>query len=255
MKVLFIAIGIIIAAALLAALRVFFGLGHPGNTAPYALRRQPRRENSPLRGKTILCLGSSISSGFSSGGVSFLDYLGRIDGCRIIQETVSATTLADRGHYSYLKRLRRRMARMGQPPDYFLCQLSTNDATFRSVPGKISRSRRPEDFDASTTVGGIEAVLATVRETWDCPVIFYTAARYDNPRYHKLVNLLVELREKWDFTLLDLWHDTAFNALTPEERALYMNDAIHPTRAGYLRWWLPQFERVLAETPVTAENK
>ena len=29
MKVLFIAIGIIIAAALLAALRVFFGLGHP----------------------------------------------------------------------------------------------------------------------------------------------------------------------------------------------------------------------------------
>ena len=90
MNVLFIAIGIIIAAALFAALRVFFGLGHPGNAAPYALRRQPRRENSPLRGKTILCLGSSISSGFSSGGVSFLDYLGRIDGCRIIQETVSA---------------------------------------------------------------------------------------------------------------------------------------------------------------------
>lgn len=255
MKVLFIAIGIIIAAALLAALRVFFGLGHPGNAAPYALRHQPRWENSPLRGKTILCLGSSISSGFSSGGVSFLDYLGRIDGCRIIQETVSATTLADRGHYSYLKRLRRRMARMGQPPDYFICQLSTNDATFRSVPGKISRSRRPEDFDVSTTVGGIEAVLATVREAWDCPVIFYTAARYDNPRYHKLVNLLVELREKWDFTLLDLWHDTAFNALSPEERALYMNDAIHPTMAGYLRWWLPQFERVLAETPVTAKNK
>ena len=147
MKVLFIAIGIIIAAALLAALRVFFGLGHPGNAAPYALRRQPRQENSPLRGKTILCLGSSISSGFSSGGVSFLDYLGRIDGCCIIQETVSATTLADRGHYSYLKRLRRRMARMGQPPDYFICQLSTNDATFRSVPGKISRSRRPEDIE------------------------------------------------------------------------------------------------------------
>ena len=67
MKVLFIAIGIIIAAALLAVLRVFFGLGHPGNAAPYALRRQPRRENSPLRGKTLLCLGSSISSGFSSG--------------------------------------------------------------------------------------------------------------------------------------------------------------------------------------------
>lgn len=247
MKVLFIAIGIIILIAAIIALRVFFGLGHPGNAAPYALRRQLPRDNSPLRGKTILCLGSSISSGFSSGGVSFLDYLARIDGCRIIQETVSATTLADRGHYSYLKRLRRRMARMPQAPDCFLCQLSTNDATFRSVPGRVSRSRRPEDFDVSTTVGGMEAVLAMVREKWGCPIVFYTAARYDNPRYHKLVNLLVDLQEKWDFALLDLWHDNAFNALSPEERALYMNDAIHPTRAGYLLWWLPQFQKILTE--------
>ena len=99
MKVLFIVIGIIILIAAIIALRVFFGLGHPGNAAPYALRRQLPRDNSPLRGKTILCLGSSISSGFSSGGVSFLDYLARIDGCRIIQETVSATTLADRGRH------------------------------------------------------------------------------------------------------------------------------------------------------------
>ena len=76
---------------------------------------------------------------------------------------------------------------------------------------------------------------------------FYTAARYDNPRYHKLVNLLVELQEKWDFTLLDLWHDNAFNDLTVEQRFLYMNDAIHPTRAGYLQWWLPQFQKILTE--------
>lgn len=71
MKVLFIVIGIIILITSIIALRVFFGLGHPGNAAPYALRRQLPRDNSPLRGKTILCLGSSISSGFSSGGVSF----------------------------------------------------------------------------------------------------------------------------------------------------------------------------------------
>ena len=54
MKVLFIAIGIIILITAIIALRVFFGLGHPGNAAPYALRRQLPRDNSPLRGKTIL---------------------------------------------------------------------------------------------------------------------------------------------------------------------------------------------------------
>ena len=46
MKVLFIVIGIIILIAAIIALRVFFGLGHPGNAAPYALRRQLPRDNS-----------------------------------------------------------------------------------------------------------------------------------------------------------------------------------------------------------------
>ena len=246
MKVFFIVLAVSIAAAAVI-LRKFFGWGHPGNAAAYSLRRQPQKADSPLRGKTVFCLGSSISSGFSSGGVSFLDYLARIDGCRIIQETVSATTLADRNYFSYLKRLRRRMSRMEKAPDCFLCQLSTNDATFRSVPGKISRGTALQDFDCTTTTGGIEAVIATVREKWDCPILFFTAARYDNPRYHKLVNLLVGLQEKWGFSLLDLWHNDAFNALTDEERALYMNDPVHPTKAGYLRWWLPEFERAIEE--------
>ena len=54
MKVLFIAIGIII------ALRVFFGLGHPGNAAPYALRRQLPRDNSPC-GEKPSCVSAPPS--------------------------------------------------------------------------------------------------------------------------------------------------------------------------------------------------
>lgn len=26
-----------------------------------------------------------------------------------------------------------------------------------------------------------------------------------------------------------------------------MNDAVHPTRAGYLLWWLPRFQKILTE--------
>lgn len=246
MKVFLLIAAVILLSGILVTLHLVFGLFRRGNAAPYAPCRQIPKE-SPLCKKTIFCLGSSISSGFSAGGVSFLDYLSCIDGCRIIQETVSATTLADRGYFSYLKRLRRQMLRMKAAPDCFLCQLSTNDAALRSPAGKVSRSKNLSDFDPSTVSGGIETILALVQEKWGCPVVFYTAARYDNPRYHKLVNLLVDLQEKWDFTLLDLWHDRTFNNLSREDRALYMNDSVHPTRAGYLLWWLPRFEKALAE--------
>lgn len=38
-----------------------------------------------------------------------------------------------------------------------------------------------------------------------------------------------------------------FNVITPEERKLYMADAIHPTQAGYLKWWTPKIEEGLSE--------
>lgn len=68
MKVLFIVIGIIILIAAIIALRVFFGLGHPGNAAPYALRRQLPRDNSPLRGKTILAWAPPFPPGSPPAG-------------------------------------------------------------------------------------------------------------------------------------------------------------------------------------------
>ena len=131
------------------------------------------------------------------------------------------------------------------PIDCFLCQLSTNDATFRSELGEISDSFSPEDFDPKTTIGGIESIISFVRRTWDCPVVFFTGTRYDNPHYHRLVNELLDLAEKWDIDVIDLWHDAALNRLDPEKRKLYMVDGVHPTKAGYRFWWTPAIEKAL----------
>lgn len=220
------------------------GYFRPGNGPEYDLRHIAPNPESPLRGKTILCLGSSVTAGLGSGRLSFVEYLAKTDGCTIIKEAVSASTLADRGSRSYLKRLRRSPA-VHRPIDCLLCQLSTNDATFRSELGRVSDSFDPADFDTRTTVGGIEAIIAFARTTWDCPVVFFTGTRYDNPRYHRLVNLLLEVQEKWEIEVIDLWHDTALNRITPEERKLYMNDGVHPTKAGYLKWWTPALEKGL----------
>ena len=65
--------------------------------------------------------------------------------------------------------------------------------------------------------------------------------------YAAMVELLHTIQKKWDIAVIDLWSDTDFNAITPEQRELYLADAIHPTKAGYLEWWTPYMENGLWE--------
>ena len=67
----------------------------------------------------------------------------------------------------------------------------------------------------------------------------------ESEAYASMVELLPQLEEKWGVSVIDLWNDTEFNAITAEQRELYMDDAIHPTKAGYLEWWTPVMEPVL----------
>ncbi len=80
---------------------------------------------------------------------------------------------------------------------------------------------------------------------WGCPVVFYTNSHYENAEYVAMVEALRALKGEREFFLIDLYSDSEFNAISKEQRALYMEDAIHPTRAGYLLWWTPRMERDL----------
>lgn len=197
----------------------------------------------PLNNKLILFLGSSVTYGAASQGVSFADFLAQRDGCRIIKEAVSGTTLADIGEESYVSRLKQ--LTVNDKVDLFVCQLSTNDASLNLPLGMISDSFSMKDFDTRTITGAMEYIIAYAKETYDCPIAFYTSPRYDSNIYDTMVNILKELQKKWDLFIIDMWNDEAFCAITDEQRSLYLEDPIHPTRTGYLEWWTPYFETAL----------
>lgn len=73
--------------------------------------------------------------------------------------------------------------------------------------------------------------------------MFYTGSRYDSEAYAAMVERVLELEEKWGIEVLDLWNSDSFNSISDADRALYMNDNIHPTKAGYRNWWCPELER------------
>lgn len=220
-----------------------FGLFAQGNYGNRAHSNIPMNENSPLKGKTILFLGSSVTYGYGSMGVSFADFLAESDGITAIKEAVSGTTLADTKNSSYVSRLK--AVDTTAEIDLFVCQLSTNDAT-KSIPlGTVADGFSPDAFDTQTVAGAIEYIIAYVKQIWDCPVVFYTQAKYDSKPYEAMVKLLYEIKDKWNIDILDLWNDEQFNAISDEERKLYLVDSIHPTKAGYQLWWLPKFRESL----------
>ena len=222
-----------------------FGLFHAGNRAQYDLNNVSVEQNSPLNGKCILFLGSSVTFGYGSLGVSFVDYLQATNGVVAIKEAVSGTTLVDLNKNSYVSRLKSVDKELKL--DAFVCQLSTNDATKELPLGVVSNSVTLNDFDTQTVAGAIEYIICYVRKNWNCPVVFYTQAAYDSAHYEKMVQLLYEIQKKWNIVILDLWNNEEVNSLTEHERELYLLDHIHPTKAGYKEWWLSVFRECLSD--------
>ena len=224
----------------------------PGNHEQYDMSHLEPLEGSPLAGKNVLFLGSSVTYGSASLRQGIPEYFAARLGCEYTKEAVSGTTLVDNGGSSYVQRLLNNVDPSAHY-DLLICQLSTNDATKKLPLGEVSQGTELSNFDTSTITGAMEYIICYAKQTWGCEVAFYTGSRYDSESYAAMVQRVKELEEKWGIRVLDLWSDEAFNAISEEERTLYMNDNIHPTKAGYRQWWCPELERQviswLEETP------
>lgn len=246
-KVTLIIIFVIILCSASGYVGNMFGYFNSGNWSEYSVKNTPQI-TSVLSGRTIIFLGSSVTAGYGAKGKSFVDYMVKQDGITAVKAAKSNTTLVDDKSSSYISRMKNIDKDISA--DAFVCQLSTNDANKDKPLGTISDSFDINDFDTHTVAGAIEYIIAYARQTWDCPVIFYTGTKYDNGNYEKMVDLLLEIQDKWDIVVIDLWHNEDMNSVSPEDYRLYMTDSVHPTRAGYREWWLPVIREYLTEALV-----
>ncbi len=210
---------------------------------------EPKKAVS-LEGKTIIWLGSSVTYGHANGGISMAEYLAHSTGCISAKYAVSGTTLVDNGDNSYIARMKKIPSDL--KCDYFICQLSTNDATKKLPLGKIGDSFDIDSFDTSTVCGAIEYVIAYAKERFDCPIAFYTNPKYGSAEYRRMVNAMLKIKEKWSINVLDLWNNEELSAMTESERTAFleknMADIIHPNGMGYKRWLTPIFREFIENT-------
>lgn len=213
----------------------------PGNADKYSVENVKPLAESPLEGMNICYLGSSVTYGASSLQESFVEFIAKRNGTTYVKEAVSGTTLVTTGAGggSYVSRMKKidKNAKF----DLYICQLSTNDASQNKLLGSI------DSTDTTTVCGAINTIIDYAKTTWNCPVIFYTNAYYDSASYAAMVAAIKEISTVKDIGVIDLYTDTAFNDITSAQRKLYMADKIHPTKAGYLEWWMPKMEQFLYE--------
>lgn len=199
-------------------------------------------ENSPLEGKSIAALGSSVFAAPSGVG----EYLAIRFGADLTKEAASGTTLSEVYSNSYVERMK--TMDTDKNFDLFLCQLSTNDATQNVPLGEISESTELEDFDTQTVAGALEYIIAYVKENWGCPFILFIGSQYDSEEYGQMVELSKVLSEKWGIGLSNLWDNEEVNGISDELRAEYVaEDGIHPTTEGYQKWWGPYMEAAVID--------
>lgn len=211
----------------------------------------PAPEKVSLEGKTIFWLGSSVTYGSANNGRSMVEMLREKTGCISLKYAVSGTTLVDQDSNSYVSRLVNSPKRI-KAVDYFVCQLSTNDASQNKPLGKVSDSFEIDDFDTKTICGAIEYIIAYAKDRWNCPVAFYTGPRYNSAAYQSMVDALLQIQEKWGIYVLDFWNDPDYLAMSKSQQkkflSQYMSDDIHPNGKGYEEWWTPAFEEFISTT-------
>lgn len=260
---------IIILCFFCAALTACSGCGSNGKE--YSASSCVQNETA-LTGKTLYWLGSSVTEGYKSGGEAVPEYIAARNGAVCVKDAVAGTTLIDepyrklfKSYDSYITRLKEsdkfdKSAKV----DAFICQISTNDAKteHKDEWGELTAAgvTDKELFDVKTTIGAMEFVVAYVTQTWGCPVYFYSGARFSdegkrgskNPKgsdYAELIAETYKLQDKWNgidgvrVEVIDLFNDDGFNEVSDEDYKKYMHDAVHPYKAGYLKWWTPAIEK------------
>lgn len=203
-------------------------------------------ESDPISGKTIAWLGSSVTYGYGSSGYSMADAIrDNHSNTKCYKYAISGTTLVNDSNTSYVARMKNDID-PNMKIDMLIVQLSTNDASQGKPMGELSESMDPKDFDDKTIIGAIETIIAYGRDTWHCPVVFYTGTKYNSENYANMVTALYDVAKKWEIDVIDLWGNEEMSAVVGTDLyKTYMKDSIHPKLDGYVKWWTPKFEDYL----------
>lgn len=167
---------------------------HIGNDTRYINSIEPLSE---AINKKILFLGSSVTRGSASLGISFADMLQKKYKFDMIKDAIDGSTLVDKGENSYISRLKK--YKKNDNIDLLVVQLSTNDS-YQNFPIY-------SDNGSDSIESAVLYIINYAKNTLECPVVFFTSPPpLNNIKYQEMVILLNTLAAKNKVHVIDFFH-------------------------------------------------
>ncbi len=206
-------------------------------------------KDSPLKDKTALFMGDSISYGAGDGasyirqGKAWAGRIARITGLKATNASVSGSKVSylsgddnAKWHYTQYK------ANKHKDFDMVVIQGGVNDARYNRVVGTISDSTDLTELEKrkDTYIGGLQYLFASTKETWpDAKLFFIANHRLDGHSTGQAKNMspyfdkAEELCEKYGIVFIDLYNNEELEAKLNSKSTKYLPDTLHINAEGY----------------------
>lgn len=206
---------------------------------------------------TVYADGDSIAYGAGAGGYSYADMLRDEYGFDVTKKAVSRSTIAQNFSDEEKDITKRILNNFNADYDYVLINGGVNDYYFSMPLGEITNTSI-EEFDTTTTCGGLETIFHYIRKVSPQTRIYFLVTHkinnFDSTKnklgltYLDYYNAILKICEKYRVNVIDCHQDYALDTSDKTAKKAYTvktsshpdGDGIHPNLEGYKKYYMPK---------------
>ena len=207
-------------------------------------------QGNKLANKILFNFGDSIAAGDGNKGKGYAELFATKYNMICYDFAVGGSTLGETASNNITTQVTNALSR-GITPDYILIEGGTNDIASYNVPiGQISSDYNINNFDKTTTIGGLEWIISTLKSNFpNAKMAFVSVHRMGSRGYSSQIErqgACVDTCKKWSVPIIDVFNRGNLNTFLGEYHKFTNptesqpnGDRTHPNQLGYDTFYLP----------------
>jgi lysophospholipase L1-like esterase len=207
-------------------------------------------QGNKLENKILFNFGDSIAAGDGNNGKGYAELFATKYNMICYDFAVGGATLGETASNNITTQVTTALSR-GITPDYILIEGGTNDIASYNVPiGQISNDYNINNFDKTTTIGGLEWIISTLKSNFpNAKMAFVSVHRMGSRGYSSQIErqgACVDTCKKWSVPVIDIFNRGNLNTFLGEYHKFTNptesqpnGDRTHPNELGYTTFYLP----------------